>query len=66
MVYHGDLTNTMVFHGEVVGGPIDTLPENNLVIEGEWWSEDGRIGLAHRRLSILDLSPLGRPPMHNK
>ncbi len=33
---------------------------------GEWWSEDGRIGLAHRRLSILDLSPLGRQPMHNK
>ena len=33
---------------------------------GEWWSEDGRIGLAHRRLSILDLSLLGRQPMHNK
>ena len=33
---------------------------------GEWWSDDGRIGLAHRRLSILDLSPLGRQPMHNQ
>ncbi len=33
---------------------------------GEWWSEDSRIGLAHRRLSILDLSPLGRQPMHNE
>jgi asparagine synthase (glutamine-hydrolysing) len=31
---------------------------------GEWWSEDGRVGLAHRRLSILDLSPLGHQPMH--
>jgi asparagine synthase (glutamine-hydrolysing) len=31
---------------------------------GEWWSPDGRVGLAHRRLSILDLSPLGRQPMH--
>jgi len=30
---------------------------------GEWWSEDGRVGLAHRRLSILDLSPLGFQPM---
>lgn len=31
---------------------------------GEWWSEDGRVGLAHRRLSIIDLSPLGQQPMH--
>lgn len=31
---------------------------------GAWWSEDGRLGLAHRRLSILDLSPLGHQPMH--
>lgn len=30
---------------------------------GEWWSNDGRVGLAHRRLSILDLSPLGHQPM---
>ncbi len=30
---------------------------------GEWWSEDGRVGLGHRRLSILDLSPLGQQPM---
>lgn len=31
---------------------------------GEWWSDDGRVGLAHRRLAILDLSPLGHQPMH--
>jgi asparagine synthase (glutamine-hydrolysing) len=31
---------------------------------GEWWSADGRVGLAHRRLSILDLSPAGHQPMH--
>lgn len=31
---------------------------------GEWWSPDGRVGLAHRRLSIVDLSPLGNQPMH--
>lgn len=30
---------------------------------GEWWSEDGQVGLGHRRLSILDLSPLGHQPM---
>ena len=31
---------------------------------GEWWSDDRRVGLAHRRLSIVDLSPLGHQPMH--
>ncbi|PUE17953.1 asparagine synthase (glutamine-hydrolyzing) [Limnohabitans sp. WS1] len=31
---------------------------------GEWWSADGRVGLAHRRLSIIDLSPQGHQPMH--
>lgn len=30
---------------------------------GLFWSSDGRVGLAHRRLSIIDLSPLGHQPM---
>ncbi|MBF0434248.1 MAG: asparagine synthase (glutamine-hydrolyzing) [Magnetococcales bacterium] len=30
---------------------------------GEWWSDDGRVGLAQRRLSIIDLSPAGHQPM---
>ncbi|MBU2623839.1 MAG: asparagine synthase (glutamine-hydrolyzing) [Proteobacteria bacterium] len=30
---------------------------------GEWWSADGCIGLAHRRLSIIDLTPTGHQPM---
>ena len=33
--------------------------------EGEWWSPDGRVGLGHRRLSILELSPLGHQPMQD-
>ena len=32
---------------------------------GEWWSPDGRVGLAHRRLAIVDLSAGGHQPMHD-
>ena len=30
---------------------------------GEWHSPDGTVGLAHRRLAIIDLSSLGHQPM---
>ena len=30
---------------------------------GLWIADDGRAGLAHRRLSIIDLSPAGAQPM---
>jgi asparagine synthase (glutamine-hydrolysing) len=32
---------------------------------GEWWSADGRVGLGHRRLAIIDLSPAGHQPMQD-
>ncbi len=32
---------------------------------GEWLSPDARVGLAHRRLSIIDLSPAGAQPMQS-
>jgi asparagine synthase (glutamine-hydrolysing) len=33
---------------------------------GEWMSADGRVGLGHRRLSIIDLSEAGSQPMANE
>lgn len=30
---------------------------------GEWWSADGCVGLGHRRLAVIDLSPAGQQPM---
>jgi asparagine synthase (glutamine-hydrolysing) len=32
---------------------------------GVWWDAEVGVALAHRRLSILDLSPLGHQPMHS-
>lgn len=32
--------------------------------KGSWWSADGRVGLAQRRLSIIDLTEGGHQPMH--
>lgn len=43
----------------------DTMLHRGPDDAGEWWSQDGRVGLAHRRLSILDLSPLGHQPMRD-
>ena len=42
----------------------DTMIHRGPDDAGEWWSSDGQVGLAHRRLSILDLSPAGHQPMH--
>jgi asparagine synthase (glutamine-hydrolysing) len=41
----------------------DTMYHRGPDDAGVWWSEDGCVGLAHRRLAIIDLSPAGHQPM---
>ncbi|PCJ59297.1 MAG: asparagine synthase (glutamine-hydrolyzing) [Planctomycetota bacterium] len=43
----------------------DTMTHRGPDSSGEWWSKDGRVGLGHRRLSIIDLSPSGHQPMQD-
>jgi asparagine synthase (glutamine-hydrolysing) len=44
----------------------DTLNHRGPDDRGLWWSEDRRVCLAQRRLSIIDLSPAGHQPMGDK
>ena len=32
---------------------------------GEWWSADACVGLGHRRLAVIDLTPAGHQPMQD-
>jgi asparagine synthase (glutamine-hydrolysing) len=55
------------FNGRVDEGLLrsmrDSLTHRGPDDEGIFVGDDGRVGLAHRRLSILDPSPAGRQPM---
>jgi asparagine synthase (glutamine-hydrolysing) len=43
----------------------DTLRHRGPDDAGEWWSADACVGLGHRRLAIIDLSPGGHQPMQD-
>lgn len=49
-------------HG-ILQGMTDAIRHRGPDADGLWQSEDGRVNLGHRRLSILDLSPTGAQPM---
>jgi len=44
----------------------DTMRHRGPDDEGLWRSVDGRVGLGHRRLAIIDLTEAGRGPMSNE
>jgi len=41
----------------------DAMAKRGPDAAGEWFSPDGRVGLGHRRLSIIDLSDSGNQPL---
>jgi asparagine synthase (glutamine-hydrolysing) len=49
--------------GDRLAAMRDALRHRGPDDQGVWWSADGRVGLGHRRLAIIDLSAAGRQPM---
>lgn len=48
---------------EILRAMTDRIVARGPDSQGEWISDDGRVGLAHRRLAIIDLSSAGHQPM---
>jgi asparagine synthase (glutamine-hydrolysing) len=44
----------------------DTMQHRGPDDSGSWWSANGTVGLAQRRLAIIDLSPGGHQPMQDE
>ena len=59
----GIATDTQIKDRTWLASARDSLRHRGPDDAGEWWTDDGRVGLAHRRLSIIDLSPAGHQPM---
>jgi asparagine synthase (glutamine-hydrolysing) len=49
--------------GPLLGAMARTLAHRGPDDEGLWWDTGARVGLAHRRLSVVDLSAAGHQPM---
>ena len=51
---------------DLVASMRDTMVHRGPDDAGTWMSQDRRVGLGHRRLSIVDLSAAGHNPMTNE
>ncbi|KWT78226.1 asparagine synthase (glutamine-hydrolyzing) [Candidatus Magnetominusculus xianensis] len=54
---------TAISEGDI-GAMNDAMAHRGPDGHGVFISRDGKVGLGHRRLSVIDLSPLGRQPMY--
>jgi asparagine synthase (glutamine-hydrolysing) len=61
----GIISNTPQTQREWLAIGRDAMTHRGPDDAGEWWSADACVGFAHRRLSIIDLSPAGHQPMHD-
>ena len=52
-------------HRRALDAMTDSLAHRGPDDRDTWVEEESGIGLGHRRLSIIDLSPEGRQPMHS-
>lgn len=60
---NGWLSGTGSVRREEVRRVRDAMAKRGPDAAGEWFSADGRVGLGHRRLSIIDLSEAGNQPL---
>ena len=59
----GYISTTVFFSKEQLREAVSCIKHRGPDAEGFYFSPDGKIGLGHRRLSILDLSPAANQPM---
>lgn len=65
LVGYVNLSGNYIPNSNVLKKMISKLNHRGPDDSGEWSSRDGRIQLAHARLAIQDLSPLGHQPMES-
>ncbi|UEG50946.1 asparagine synthase (glutamine-hydrolyzing) [Ferruginibacter lapsinanis] len=56
--------NSLVVNEGLLHSMANTIAHRGPDSEGYWINDDGNMGFAHRRLSIIDLSNAGAQPMH--
>jgi len=59
----GIMDSRPVADGDILAVMRDTMRHRGPDDAGLWWDDRRQVGLAHRRLSIIDLSPGGHQPM---